>query len=308
MSVLEQKRGNKIFFGSDNDALAKLIILNVIITAGLFFIRFIYQFSGIPLAEYKAQVVDWFTLPADLGKSLTRPWTFVTFMFTHIEIWGLIANMLWLWAFGYILQDLAGNRKVAPIYLYGGIAGAVVFLLCSNLVPPFAAKASQMSFIGANASVMALAVGATLLSPGYRIFPMINGGIPLWILTLIYFLLNFAGIATGYAPIYLAHLAGAGMGFLYVNRLQKGKDWGEWMHTAYDWFFNLFTPDKPTRAKSLKKDVFYNTRGKQPFKKTPNLTQDKVDELLEKIKRLGGFRYLSEEEQDFLRRAADEDL
>ncbi|PWT98314.1 MAG: hypothetical protein C5B52_12435 [Bacteroidetes bacterium] len=307
MSVLEQKRGSKTLFGSDNDALVMLIILNCIITAAIFFIRFIYQFSSIPLSEFTSQITDWFVAPADWGKLATRPWTIISFMFTHLTIWGLIGNMLWLWAFGYILQDLTGNRRIAPIYILGGFAGFLFFELSAHIFPSFSQNLDNAGLVGANASVMAIAVAATIFAPSYRIFPMINGGIPLWILTAIFVIINFAGNAGGYPPTIIAHVAGAGMGFLFANRIQNGQDWGEWMGKAYDWFFNLFTPGKKYKSRSVRKDVFYNTKGKQPFKKTPNLTQQKIDELLDKINQKG-YDHLSEEEKDLLRRASEEDL
>ena len=103
-------------------------------------------------------------------------------------------NMLWLWAFGSILQDMAGNKKIIPIYLYGGLAGAVVFIATSYAIPqlilyPF--------FEGASASVMAVAIATTTLAPDYRIFRMLNGGIPLWVLTILFVIIDFASIRSG---------------------------------------------------------------------------------------------------------------
>ena len=107
-------------------------------------------------------------------------------MFTHEGVWQLIGTLLWLWGFGYILQDLTGNSKLIPVYIYGGLAGAILFILTSNLIPQYYAVANEaMPLIGGGAAVMAVALATTTLAPGYRIFPMLNGGIPLWVLTLI---------------------------------------------------------------------------------------------------------------------------
>src|SRR5690606_15630590 len=183
MGVLEQTKTKKVFFGADNDALVRIIILNILVTAVLFFIRSIYQLSDIDLSRYRSEVAAWFILPADTGKLITRPWTVITFMFSHTDIWSLIANMLWLWAFGFIIQSLFGSRKLAPLYIYGGLAGALAYILCSNFIPSLAPGVSNMALAGANACVMCIAVAATVAAPRYRIFPMLNGGIPLWILT-----------------------------------------------------------------------------------------------------------------------------
>ena len=40
----------------------------------------------------------------------------------------MLGNLLWIAAFGYILQDLAGNSKLIPLFIYGGLAGALFFI------------------------------------------------------------------------------------------------------------------------------------------------------------------------------------
>src|SRR5690606_18379423 len=131
------------------------------------FIRSVYQVSGLETALYKTQVADWFVLPADTTRFVSRPWTIISFMFSHTQIWGLVANLLWLWGFGFIVQSLLGNNKLVPLYIYGGLAGAIVYLLSSNLVSAFAATAPAMTLAGANCSVMAIAIAATTVAPRY---------------------------------------------------------------------------------------------------------------------------------------------
>lgn len=307
MGVLEQTKARKVFFGADNDALIRVIIINILITAVLFFIRSVYQLSDIDLSRFQAGVTDWFVLPASFSKWLTRPWTLITFMFSHIDIWSLIANMLWLWAFGFIIQSLFGGERLIPIYIYGGIAGAVTYILCSNLIPSLATHTSGMSLSGANACVMAIAVAATVAAPGYRIFPMLNGGIPLWVLTIIYAVISFAGTSFGNPAAYGAELAGAATGFLFMTRLQKGYDAGKWMNNLYDWFFNLFNPEKNAAPDTARHRIFYDTHGKVPFEKKPNVNQERIDEILDKINK-SGYASLTFDEKDTLRRASEEGI
>ncbi|HRO44549.1 rhomboid family intramembrane serine protease [Agriterribacter sp.] len=307
MGVLEQTKTRKVFFGADNDALVRIIIINILVTAILFLIRSVYQLSDIDLTRFQNDIAAWFVLPAGAGKLLTRPWTLLTFMFSHIDIWSLIANMLWLWAFGFIIQSLLGSRRLAPLYIYGGLAGAIVYILCSNFLPSLAPHASAMTLSGANACVMAIAVAATVAAPGYRFFPMLNGGIPLWVLTVIYAAISFAGTSFNNPAAYGGELAGAATGFLFVKRLNKGYDPGSWMNRLYDWFFDLFNPDKAPDPDSARRRIFYDTHGKPPYKKKPNLNQERIDEILDKINRTG-YHSLSHDEKDILHRAGEEDL
>jgi len=161
---------------------------------------------------------------------------------------------------------------------------------------------------GGKASVMAIALATTALAPGYRIFPMINGGIPLWVLTMVFVIIDYATIAGSGAGIGLAHLSGALVGFLYMARVKAGSDWGDWMHRAYNWFFSMFEPaPEKEQTEKLRKEIFYNTENKAPFVRKANVTQQRVDELLDKINQKG-IQTLTDEEKEYLREASKEEL
>ena len=160
--------------------------------------------------------------------------------------------------------------------------------------------------LGGNAGVMAIAVATTTLSPDYRLFKMLNGGIPLWILTLLYIIIDMTG-SKGMAT-QLAHLGGGMIGLLFVFSLRRGYDWGLWMNQLYNWFINLFDPDKPPHeSQKIKEKVFYNTRGQKPFIKRPVITQQRIDEILDKINQKG-FSHLTEEEKNILKKARETDF
>ena len=55
-----------------------------------------------------------------------------------------------------------------------------------------------------------------------------------------------------------------------------------------------------------KEEFFYNVSNTQPFKKIPNITQKRIDEILDKINQQG-YRYLTNEEKEILKRAAEEE-
>ena len=256
---------------------------------------------------FQHQILDWFALPASLEKLSTRPWVLFTYMFSHLGVWQLISSLLWLWGFGYILQDLTGNRKLIPLYLYGGFVGGVFFLLTNNIFPVLTQQINILPpMLGASAALMAVAVGTTTLAPGYRIFPMINGGIPLWVLTLIFVLIDYATIASSSAGMALAHLAGGMMGFIFIKQLGKGNDLGQWMIDLLDWFDNLFNPEKKNFNKPQKDKLYYKTT-EPPFKKVANVTQQRLDAILDKINQ-DGYHMLTDEEKSFLKKASKEEL
>ena len=301
------KSNRGILLGQDNNALVYLVAINLLVFVLLTFIKIIYYISEIPIEFFYKQVFDWFTLPAVTDNFLNKPWVIFTYMFTHDSIWGLISSLLWLWAFGYILQDLTGNNKLIPIYLYGGFAGGIVFLITVNLFPALANHVTTLGpLMGAGAAVMAIAVATTTLAPEYRIFPLINGGIPLWVLMVVFVAIDFATLAGNNAGIAASHLTGGAIGFLFIRQLRRGSNWGAWMNHFIDWLNDLFSPDKKRPQKDSRDNLFAKSLGNIKQKKS-DLTQTRIDALLDKINQQG-YQFLTDEEKSFLKRASKEDL
>ena len=135
---------------------------------------------------------------------------------------------------------------------------------------------------------MAVAIATTALAPDYRFFRMLNGGIPIWVLTILYIIIDFAGIGNGGASYHLAHLAGGLTGFMFIVSLRKGHDAGAWMIRFYNWFMDLFNPDKKRLTpQKTKEKMFYKTGGQKPFEKRSIITQQRIDEILDKINQKG---------------------
>ena len=301
------KSNRGILLGQDNNALVYLVAINLLVFVLLTFIKIIYYLSEIPIEFFYKQVFDWFTLPAVTDNFLNKPWVIFTYMFTHDSIWGLISSLLWLWAFGYILQDLTGNNKLIPIYLYGGFAGGIVFLITVNLFPALANHVTTLGpLMGAGAAVMAIAVATTTLAPEYRIFPLRNGGIPRWVLMVVFVAIDFATLAGNNAGIAASHLTGGAIGFLFIRQLRRGSNWGAWMNHFIDWLNDLFSPDKKRPQKDSRDNLFAKSLGNIKQKKS-DLTQTRIDALLDKINQQG-YQFLTDEEKSFLKRSSKEDL
>lgn len=294
--------------GQDGNSLVILLVIIAIVFCIFKFVLIALWMTGMTEAElnvaFRQNIFNWFTLPANLDTLVSRPWTVITYMFMHDGVWHFLGNMLWLWAFGYILQDLTGNSKLIPIFLYGGFAGAVIFLVTYNVIPRLPTVGTTLE--GASAGVMAVAIATTVLAPAYRIFPMLNGGIPLWVLTLVFVIIDFASIPIGNTGGHIAHLAGAAMGLVYIKQLQRGNDWGAWVNSFFKWVSNLFNPARKEWKKTARQSYYYKTEGTQPYKKIPNITQKRVDDILDKINQRG-YRSLTDEEKEILKRASEAD-
>ena len=293
--------------GQDGNSLTTLLIINAVIFVLINFVKIVYLMTGDTEATFISEVLNWFTLPADPRILATRPWTLLTYMFAHYSIWLLISNLLWLWCFGYILQDLAGNKKIIPIYLYSGFIGGIFFMLCLSAFPALRANISTISpMMGAGPATMALAIATTTLSPRYKIFPLINGGIPLWVLSSVFVLIHFATNGLSHPGFAAAEFAGGLFGYIFIWQMKKGNDWSEWMLNLATWTSDLFNPSRKHLTTAEKSRLFYKST-QQPYQKTPHVTQQRIDELLDKINQKG-YHLLTDEEKEFLKKASKEEF
>lgn len=279
-----------------------LIILQALFFILLNFIKSIYVFSALREAAFYNNIYHWFVMPADLQTLLTRPWTFFTMPFTEVRMITVIGNIIWLWTFGHLVQDLIGGDKLFPVYLYSASVGALVFLVSAHLLPD--ADPLRLFFSGVGPAIMGLALAATSIAPGYRFFPMIGGGIPLWVITLVYALLQFSSVSSDLLLL-LPLLAAAAAGYGFIFFLKQGHDLGAWMNRVARQVEDLFKPSSRKSNPSGKR--FAAGSNRYAPKKNSGITQQQVDAVLDKIAQQG-FDKLTAEEKSILERASKQDL
>lgn len=304
MNTFRKEQKRRMLLGEDENPLLWLIYINVTVFILLGFIRIVYVLGDMDLALFETEIMQWFSMPANLNQLLSRPWTLLTAGFTHSNIWQLIGNMFFLWSFGFLLQDLTGNKHLVPLYLYGSWIGLIFFSSSVNLLPALNDAVNSYHFAGAGAAIMSVAIAVTVTAPNYRIFPMIHGGIPIWVITLVFVLIDFAGLAGASLPESIAHLTGAGAGYIYMQLVQRGHQPGQWMHQLYQWFMGWFEPASKRKLRVVRDDLFYDNKGKQPFRRNPIPNQQKIDLILDKIHQKG-YDALTPEEKELLKRAGE---
>src|SRR6185437_565516 len=233
---------------------------------------------------------DYLSLPAYLPKLLSRFWTPVTYMFMHAGWMHILFNMLWLYWFGQIFEEYVGKKRTLGLYIMGGLAGALLFVLAFNTIPAFThANAAYLSvMVGASASVMAIIVATATLLPDYTISLIFIGPVRLKWLALFFVIMDFLGISGLNAGGEISHLGGALLGYAYIRQLQNGNDW-------------IGSINKLFRGRPKLKIVAKNTS------KNPSALprQEDVDVILDKISK-SGYDSLSKQEKEILFRASNE--
>ncbi len=133
---------------------------------------------------------------------LERPWTIVTNLFIHANIWHILANMLTLYFFGSYLASLLGVKRFLIAYFAGGILGSVFYIL---LGPEYS------TVVGASGAIFALGGVLAVMRPRLRVFVFpIPAPLPLWAAVIGGFVILslFPGVA------WQAHLGGLLLGLV----------------------------------------------------------------------------------------------
>ena len=262
----------------------KLIFVNVAVF--IFFgllnlIGFIAQ-SNVAYDFLRGHLELW----ASLHMLIRQPWTVFSYMFMHDGILHILFNMLWLYWFGEIFVLYLGDKKVLPLYIIGGLGGALVYLLSYNLLPVFKPMVEYSTLVGASASILAIVFAAATINPDHEISLILIGPVKIKYIALFSLLLDVINIPFGNAGGYLAHVGGALTGYLYIKGLQGGFD-------PAGSIVNFF------KRKPKVKVGYKNSDGKVAAPSRSKGEQEKVDEILDKIAR-SGYDSLSKEERDFL--------
>lgn len=281
-----------------NNGHVQLIIINLAVFVVMGVVMVITMVSG--LGDWWTAIHEQFQIPARFSEFVTRPWTILTYMFMHdlSGILHILFNMLIMYWFGRLFVEYLGSDKLVALYLLGGIAGGVVYLLAYNIIPFFAtqAEAHRIGMVGASASVNAIIVATATLLPNYTFFLLFIGPVRIKYIAAVFVFLSFLGTVGGNAGGDLAHLGGALMGFIYMKQLQSGINWGGWITVTLDWFKDLFK-EKPRVKVSYRKERTATPKASSSEK--GSYTQEEIDRILDKISE-GGYESLTKDEKEKL--------
>lgn len=269
--------GNPLFF---------YIGINVLLFLVVALVGLPFFLSGTEFKAFSLLVREYAGVPAAIDKLPTRFYTVITYQFFHEGVMHLLFNMLWLFWMGKIFLDFLKPRQFHFVYLAGGVAGALIYILAYNVFPVFSGSIAGATVIGSSASVTAIIVATATLVPDYSIRLLFLGDVKLKYLAIGYVALDLIGIASANAGGSFSHLGGAVMGFAYIKLLQNGKDWS-----------SLF------KRKSKLKVVRNEQAKSSANSRSTGVNQQEIDAILDKISK-SGYDQLSRAEKETLFKAS----
>ena len=272
-------------------SLMKIIYIN----AALFLIVKIVQVFAFLLNSPQISEIflSYLAAPSSLPELATKPWTVVTYMFLHEGFLHILFNMLWLYWFGQIFLKYFNQKKLVSVYLLGGLAGALLYIISFNLFPVFTEVINISIALGASAAVIAVVVAIATYVPNYSVRLFLFGVVKIKYLAIAIILMTSLfdfSVNTGGK---IAHIGGAVMGYLWAVNIKRGSDLGGWLTRLLDTIVTWFKPGKKMKVtyKKPKTDYEYN--------KTKADHQVQINKILEKISK-GGYDSLTKEEKGIL--------
>ena len=278
----------------------KLIGINVVAFVLFFFFKtfaFLFNFES----DF---VLEWLVFPKEPVEYLVKPWTIITYAFLHSGLWHLLSNMLILYFSGIYFLTYFSPKKLLNFYFLGGIFGALVYMASYNLFPAFQGM-GRSYLIGASAAVMAVLVGIATHIPHMRVRLILLGSIKLWWIAAFLVVIDIIQIPISNPGGHLAHLGGAGFGYLYASQLGKGNNIASGFEKLLDWIGSLFSSEKTSRQRSnlktvhRRKNTGSTSSGYTSRVRNKKEEQEKIDAILDKISK-SGYDSLTKQEKDYL--------
>ena len=184
---------------STRDVMKIIVFLSVTFVI-LHFIRTTNLIGGEGTAFFDEYIWRHLAMQASPKEWLHQPWTLFTYLIAEMSFMQMLGNMIWLWVFGMVIEDLKGQFHIIPIFIIGGIMGALFLLLASamNIVT------ANFYYGGSVPAVSAVVAATCFYKPKYPVWEIGSLRIEVWMLGIAFLLLiaaTFASISIGHAAM-----------------------------------------------------------------------------------------------------------
>lgn len=175
--------------------MTRLVFINVIVFIALKIIGVIFTLFNIDTLD----LIVFLGVPSHIPLLLTRLWTPITYMFVHEGFLHLLFNMLWLYWFGQIFLQYFSGRSLGSLYVSGGLAGALLYVVAFNTIPYYMDMGNGW-MIGASAAVMAIVMGAAFYRPDLQLNLFLLGPVKIVYIAIFAFVLDFLSLGNATNP------------------------------------------------------------------------------------------------------------
>ena len=241
------------------------------------------------LMQINIDIIPYFGLSANISVLIKKPWTIISYMFSHQNFSHILLNLFWLYFSGKIFIKYIDKHELLATYVMSGFAGLFFYLVAFNLLPVFTDFKNNSIAIGASASVLGVLVASATHVPNFNInLYLIPAQIKLKHIAIIAIIIDIISIPKGNAGGHIAHLGGAIYGFFFM-RLHRKKINANFLINKLITHFNQ--KKNKTTTPRRENDYEFNARKKN--------NEKEINKILDKIN-LSGYDSLSTKEKEYL--------
>lgn len=245
-------------------------------------------------------------IPGSFDELIYKPWTLISYMFTHYDFMHLLMNMLWLFWFGKMFLRYFHEKQMLAVYLLGGFSGAFLHLGVNYLM-----KTEGVGIVGSSAAVMSIVFAVVAFKPDYVLNLLFIGPVKIKYIAIVAFVMDILGVAGnikgGLAATdgvaHIAHLGGSFFGLWFGYSMKDGKDitrsFNNFLNSLFSWFTTNKTERKRSKMRATRGEKFNKPKSDWEYNKDKNDIQAEIDRILDKIKDKG-YDTLTKKEKDFL--------
>tara|TARA_B100000963_G_scaffold359405_1_gene386677 strand:+ start:2925 stop:3842 length:918 start_codon:yes stop_codon:yes gene_type:complete len=295
-------------YKKSNRGIVRLIVLNVVC----------FLLANIIVSSHRAsgsevEFISNLALSSNIFEVIKKPWTIITSMFLHLDVFHILFNMLYLFLFGQILSSRMGSQSVVTVYTFGGIVGAFLYLSFYNLTPGVGVNHLAL---GASGGVMAVMAAATTLNPNRYIRIILLGNVKIkWVFLVLFIATSVYNIDINTGGK-IDHMGGAIFGFIYITLVRTRNLYlGRWFDKMCLYFSNnvpksiLLNNNNSIKRKTKIRSTGFRGAEDRRDNKSINLAinnfieqdeiEEELDKLLARVKKIG-FDNLSQKDKDRL--------
>lgn len=268
------------------DTLFTLIVINV----AIFLFCAILRVIGVLFEINYPDLGVYFEVSSNIQIALKHVWTLFTYMFLHYDVWHILFNMLMLYWFGQIFCTYFTSKQLIAVYILGGLAGALFYILTFNTIPYFI-KMGDSSMIGASGAVTAIIFASAFYNRNLEVGLLLFGRIKIIYIAIFIFIIDFIALGGGNnTGGHVAHIGGALFGYLFAMQYLKGRDLTKWFNKLIDRLVNLFKRSPNMRV------TYQRGKTDQEYNQSKHNKEVEIDRILDKIKQ-SGYNSLNEDEK-----------
>lgn len=289
-----------------------LLIINVL----MFFATWVFGRRGVDLNELLGLH---FFLASDFGL-----YQLFTYMFMHAGFMHIFLNMLMLWMFGCVVENVWGPRKFLFYYIACGVGAGVLqmvaqfgefYFLAADQIPGFGignvmevARNSQpvlnlWTTVGASGAIYGVLLAFGMLFPEQRmfIFPL---PVPIkakWMVCISVAIELLSALGTSGSNVaHFAHLGGMLFGYIMIRYWRNNPGGGNFGRSRGQQFFDKMKDNWERRTHRRADDARRNDGDRREsdwdYNARRKTEQDEIDRILDKVRR-SGYDSLTEEEK-----------